>query len=129
MKFFIESLEQWRKLNRLSNFSLFSNNFGAYVAAHYAREYPNVVDNLILLSPYGLQSSPLDLENQAFETIQSLSDKFNSSFIPPLSQYLLDHGNNPLSLPVSAFRNLKKHFRKNMLKRHTLFKDYTLLEP
>ncbi|XP_077220324.1 putative 1-acylglycerol-3-phosphate O-acyltransferase [Tasmannia lanceolata] len=53
---FIDSLEEWRKVKNLSNFILLGHSFGGYVAAKYALKHPEHVQHLILVGPAGFTS-------------------------------------------------------------------------
>lgn len=52
--FFVESLEAWRSMNNIDKMILSGHSFGAYVAVAYCERYPERVDRLILLSPFGV---------------------------------------------------------------------------
>ncbi|KAI3686633.1 hypothetical protein L1987_80313 [Smallanthus sonchifolius] len=53
---FIDSFEEWRKAENLSNFILLGHSFGGYVAAKYALKHPEHVQHLILVGPAGFSS-------------------------------------------------------------------------
>ena len=53
-KFFVESLESWRKHNNLSKMTLAGHSMGGYLSVAYAEQYPQHVEKLILLSPVGV---------------------------------------------------------------------------
>jgi len=52
--FFVESLEAWRLMNDIDKMVLSGHSFGAYVAVTYCERYPEHVDRLVLLSPFGV---------------------------------------------------------------------------
>ena len=52
--FFVESLEEWRKVNKLDKMVLGGHSMGGYISIAYAEKYPQNVDRLILLSPVGI---------------------------------------------------------------------------
>lgn len=53
-KFFVESLESWRKHNNLPKMILAGHSMGGYLSVAYAEKYPQHVERLILLSPVGV---------------------------------------------------------------------------
>lgn len=53
-KFFVESLESWRKYNKIPKMILAGHSMGGYLSVAYAEKYPQHVDRLILLSPVGI---------------------------------------------------------------------------
>jgi pimeloyl-ACP methyl ester carboxylesterase len=54
---FIDSFEEWRKANNLSNFILLGHSLGGYVAAKYALKHPEHIQQLILVGPVGFSSA------------------------------------------------------------------------
>jgi len=70
--FFVESLEAWRSVNNIEKMILSGHSFGAYVAVAYCERYPEYVDQLILLSPFGVPD-PQD------SIVRSKREKFRSS--------------------------------------------------
>lgn len=52
--FFVESLEEWRKRNRIDKMILAGHSMGGYLSVAYVERYPEHVDQLILLSPVGV---------------------------------------------------------------------------
>ncbi|KAL6527452.1 hypothetical protein OROGR_016542 [Orobanche gracilis] len=58
---FIDSFEEWRKAKNLTNFILLGHSFGGYVAAKYALEHPEHVQQLILVGPAGFSSETDDM--------------------------------------------------------------------
>jgi cardiolipin-specific phospholipase len=53
-KFFVESLESWRKHNNIPKMTLSGHSMGGYLSVAYAEKYPEHVERLILLSPVGV---------------------------------------------------------------------------
>ncbi|KAI8847827.1 Alpha/Beta hydrolase protein [Chytridium lagenaria] len=56
--YFVESLEAWREKMGLERISLVAHSLGGFLGAAYAIRYPHRVENLILVSPFGLQPGP-----------------------------------------------------------------------
>lgn len=53
-KFFVESLEAWRKAHNLEKMTLGGHSMGGYISVAYCEKYPQHVDRLILISPAGV---------------------------------------------------------------------------
>jgi esterase/lipase len=53
-QFFVESLEEWRKVHQLDKITLAGHSLGGYLSLAYAEKYPQHIDRLILLSPAGI---------------------------------------------------------------------------
>ena len=64
IEFFVESIEDWRKVLKLNEFILCGHSLGGYIATNYALRYKSIVKRLILMSPAGI--SGID-ENFNFE--------------------------------------------------------------
>lgn len=62
--FFIDSLEEWRKVNKIDKFTLLGHSLGGYLSSCYAMKYPDRVEKLILVSPAGFGNQPPDFEKQ-----------------------------------------------------------------
>ncbi|KAJ1892751.1 hypothetical protein LPJ66_006157 [Kickxella alabastrina] len=57
-RFFVESLEEWRKRMGLETMTLCGHSFGGYMSALYAMKYPERVEKLVLISPIGIPEPP-----------------------------------------------------------------------
>lgn len=55
IQYIVDYLERWRKTLGYSDFYLFGHSFGGYIGAHYARQFPQHVRKLLLVSPVGLR--------------------------------------------------------------------------
>ncbi|ORY65564.1 Alpha/Beta hydrolase protein [Pseudomassariella vexata] len=55
---FIDALEEWRKLRKLEKFTLLGHSLGGYLAVSYALKYPGHLNKLILASPVGIPEDP-----------------------------------------------------------------------
>ncbi|CAG8491751.1 9707_t:CDS:2 [Acaulospora morrowiae] len=58
--FFVDSLEKWRKVQKIEKMTLLGHSLGGYFAAVYALKYPQHVDRLILVSPAGIPPNPYE---------------------------------------------------------------------
>ncbi|CAK7568524.1 MAG: hypothetical protein SEPTF4163_006517 [Sporothrix epigloea] len=55
---FVDSLEEWRKLRKIERFTLMGHSLGGYLAVSYALKYPGHLNKLILASPVGVPEDP-----------------------------------------------------------------------
>ncbi|ERS96448.1 cardiolipin-specific phospholipase [Sporothrix schenckii 1099-18] len=55
---FIDSLEEWRKIRKIERFTLMGHSMGGYLAVSYALKYPGHLNKLILASPVGVPEDP-----------------------------------------------------------------------
>ncbi|RMZ79509.1 hypothetical protein DV737_g3348, partial [Chaetothyriales sp. CBS 132003] len=55
---FVDSLEEWRALNRIDKMTLLGHSMGGYMAVCYALKYPGRLNKLILASPVGIPEDP-----------------------------------------------------------------------
>ncbi|KAI1853334.1 hypothetical protein JX265_000167 [Neoarthrinium moseri] len=55
---FIDALEEWRKIRKLEKFTLLGHSLGGYLAVSYALKYPGHLNKLILASPVGVPEDP-----------------------------------------------------------------------
>ncbi|KAK4240878.1 Alpha/Beta hydrolase protein [Achaetomium macrosporum] len=56
--FFIDALEEWRKIRNIEKFTLLGHSLGGYLAVSYALKYPGRLNKLILASPAGIPEDP-----------------------------------------------------------------------
>jgi cardiolipin-specific phospholipase len=61
---FVESLEAWRKANRIDKMILAGHSMGGYVSVAYTERYPERVERLILLSPVGVNEETETMHQQ-----------------------------------------------------------------
>jgi len=55
---FIDSLEEWRRVRKIEKFTLMGHSLGGYLAVSYALKYPGRLNKLILASPVGVPEDP-----------------------------------------------------------------------
>lgn len=55
---FIDALEEWRKVRKIEKFTLLGHSMGGYLAVSYALKYPGHLNKLILASPVGVPEDP-----------------------------------------------------------------------
>jgi len=94
--FFVESLEAWRRANKIPKMVLAGHSIGGYLSVAYCERYPQHVDKLILLSPAGVkEETPLDRDRiQRWREQSGLMGKTALSIIPKL----FDMGITPCSV-------------------------------
>lgn len=56
--FFVDALEEWRKIRNIEKFTLLGHSLGGYLAVSYALKYPGHLNKLILASPVGIPENP-----------------------------------------------------------------------
>jgi cardiolipin-specific phospholipase len=59
-QFFVQSLEAWRKAQRIDKMILAGHSMGGYLSVAYCEAYPHRVERLILLSPVGVPEKKED---------------------------------------------------------------------
>lgn len=55
---FVDALEEWRKIRNIEKFTLMGHSMGGYLAVSYALKYPGRLNKLILASPVGIPEDP-----------------------------------------------------------------------
>ena len=55
---FVDSLEEWRRVRNIDKFTLMGHSLGGYLAVSYAIKYPGHLNKLILASPVGIPEDP-----------------------------------------------------------------------
>ena len=55
---FVDALEEWRKIRNIEKFTLLGHSLGGYLAVSYALKYPGRLNKLILASPVGIPEDP-----------------------------------------------------------------------
>ncbi|KAH8681225.1 Alpha/Beta hydrolase protein [Xylariales sp. PMI_506] len=74
---FIDALEEWRKIRKLEKFTLLGHSLGGYLAISYALKYPGHINKLILASPVGIPEDPYAVNAELPEPQEStFQDEF-----------------------------------------------------
>lgn len=74
--FFVESLEEWRKINNIDKMILAGHSMGGYLSVAYVERYPQHVEQLILISPVGVPQITEEELQQRKERIKQSSLPF-----------------------------------------------------
>lgn len=78
--FFIDALEEWRKMRNIDKFTLLGHSLGGYLAVSYALKYPGHLNKLILASPVGIPEDPNAVKDDIPEpTSSTLANEFTQS--------------------------------------------------
>lgn len=78
--FFIDALEEWRKIRKIERFTLLGHSLGGYLATAYALKYPGHLNKLILASPVGIPEDPYATHSELPEPQDStLAQEFTES--------------------------------------------------
>lgn len=85
---FIDAIEEWRKIRNIDRFTLIGHSLGGYLAAAYTLKYPGHLDKLILASPVGVPEHPV--------VSKTKSEGANTNTTPPES--------NPPSQPAAQLK-------------------------
>ncbi|KAI0388050.1 alpha/beta-hydrolase [Hypomontagnella monticulosa] len=74
---FIDALEEWRKIRKIEKFTLLGHSLGGYLGVSYALKYPGHLNKLILASPVGVPEDPYAVNAEMPEpTESSFQDEF-----------------------------------------------------
>ncbi|KAL3789425.1 hypothetical protein HJC23_001973 [Cyclotella cryptica] len=112
-KFFVESLESWRKQHNLHKMTLAGHSMGGYLSVAYAEKYPQHVERLILLSPVGVPERKEEDDHR----LNSLPFHIRTLF--KTVRYLFECGVTPgsflRSLPLSKSKAMVASYILNRL--------------
>ncbi|KAK3324684.1 Alpha/Beta hydrolase protein [Cercophora scortea] len=74
---FIDALEEWRKVRNIEKFTLMGHSLGGYLAVSYALKYPGRLNKLILASPAGVPENPYAVNaNLPEPDVSTLANEF-----------------------------------------------------
>lgn len=78
--FFVDALEEWRKIRKIDKFTLLGHSLGGYLAVSYALKYPGHLNKLILASPVGIPEDPNATKPELPEpSASTLANEFTQS--------------------------------------------------
>ncbi|KAF5892806.1 protein ABHD4-like, partial [Clarias magur] len=127
---FVDSIEQWRQSLGLERMILLGHSLGGYLATSYSIQYPERVDHLILVDPWGFPEKPQpqqeDSSSQASEVKRPVPPRWAKAVASVLSYF------NPLAVirlagPLGP--ELVNRFRPDFKRKfEDLFDDNTITE-
>ncbi|KAI1109187.1 alpha/beta-hydrolase [Nemania sp. NC0429] len=91
---FIDSLEEWRKIRKLDKFTIIGHSLGGYLAVSYALKYPGHIKKLILASPVGVPEDPYAMNAEMPEPSEST---FQAEFTVDQEATTTHHDTNRLA--------------------------------
>jgi len=102
---FVESLEEWRRKNKVEKMILAGHSMGGYLSVAYCERYPERVDRLVLLSPVGVPHQSEEDRSKAL-TAASWSRWFFFSFFRQMWSAGSTPGSVMRTLPEGKGREL-----------------------
>lgn len=101
--FFVDALEEWRKIRNIEKFTLLGHSLGGYLAVSYALKYPGHLNKLILASPVGIPDDP-NATNSAIPEPNSstLANEFTQSQESIVQQTPDSNTSSTKSLPTTS---------------------------
>ncbi|KAI1335869.1 alpha/beta-hydrolase [Xylariaceae sp. FL0016] len=93
---FIDALEEWRKIRNIDKFTVLGHSMGGYLAVSYALKYPGHLNKLILVSPVGVPEDPYAVNADMPEPQEST---FQDEFTQDQQETTKHHDNNRLLNP------------------------------
>jgi cardiolipin-specific phospholipase len=110
--FFVDSLEEWRKFDKIDKMILAGHSMGGYISVAYCERYPQHVDRLILLSPVGVPDPKVEEANRKARGMApaknvSLSWRVMRSFFTSLWEWEIT--------PGAMLRTISEERGKNMV--------------
>ncbi|KAI0132073.1 Alpha/Beta hydrolase protein [Xylariales sp. AK1849] len=96
---FIDALEEWRKIRKLEKFTLLGHSLGGYLAVSYALKYPGHLNKLILASPVGIPEDPYAVNADMPEPPEST---FQDEFTQDQQETTKSHDKNSRAVSPKA---------------------------
>ncbi|KAI0159645.1 alpha/beta-hydrolase [Xylariaceae sp. FL1272] len=90
---FVDSLEEWRKIRKLDKMTIIGHSLGGYLAVSYALKYPGHIKKLILASPVGIPEDPYAMNAEMPEPSEST---FQDEITMDQQETTTHHTNNDL---------------------------------
>lgn len=101
--FFVDALEEWRKIRNIEKFTLLGHSLGGYLAVSYALKYPGHLNKLILASPVGIPDDPNATHSELPEpNTSTLANEFTQSQESIVQQTPNSNTSSTKSLPAAA---------------------------
>lgn len=79
---FVDSIEEWRQEMKLDKMVLLGHSLGAYICSAYALKYPENIQHLFLVDPWGFQELPSTSEYNEmlplrYRVVAKIMSRFN----------------------------------------------------
>ncbi|KAG0674978.1 hypothetical protein C6P40_001876 [Pichia californica] len=74
---YVETLEEWRKKQNIEKMDLLCHSFGGYMGFNYLLKYPNRVNNIMMVSPGGVERTPFAITNPKYKDIFKNNERDN----------------------------------------------------
>mmetsp|Transcript_4248 Transcript_4248/g.6563 ORF Transcript_4248/g.6563 Transcript_4248/m.6563 type:complete len:434 (+) Transcript_4248:3-1304(+) len=111
---FVESLEAWRKANKIDKMILAGHSMGGYLGVAYCERYPQHVEQLVLLSPAGVTHSDPE---KTKKFVQQMS--FSRRMFFTTARSLFEYGVTPAgfvrTLPMGRGRSMIESYVETRL--------------
>lgn len=104
--YYVNSMEQWRNLNKIEKFHLVGHSFGGYISYKYAKKFPNVVNKLCLISPLGMERNIHSINNNF--SCWDVNSVIDVELKDPSNYHYTRKFNIPKYLFYNQFRVLRK---------------------
>ncbi|KAK3319288.1 Alpha/Beta hydrolase protein [Apodospora peruviana] len=92
---FIDALEEWRRLRNIEKFTLMGHSLGGYLAVSYALKYPGRLNKLILASPVGIPEDPWAVNAEMPEPdVSAMENEFTQDQESIVRRQSVDGDNN-----------------------------------
>ena len=98
---FVDSLEEWRQINRIDKMTLLGHSFGGYMAVVYALKYPGHLNKLILVSPVGIVEDANQSETTTGHSLSTDDNNHDRRLTRPIPRgltYMWNANITPFSL-------------------------------
>lgn len=105
-KEFVDSIEEWRKEMGIEKMILMGHSFGGYLSSAYSLKYPECVQALVLVDPWGFSKRDVDKEVPMWaRVVLKVTEYVTPLFIMRASG----------SLGMNLMRKMRPDFRKKYL--------------
>lgn len=125
-RLFVESLEAWRKENKIDKMILAGHSMGGYLGVAYCEKYPQHVQQLVLLSPAGVSHADPE-RTQNFVNRMSLSRRMFITTARSLFEYGVTPAAFVRTLPTSRGRSMIEAYVENRLSSITNLEEQAAL--
>ena len=92
---FVESIEEWRQEMKIDKMILMGHSLGAYVVSDYAMKYPDKIQHLFLIDPWGFPEKPTETNTDRERRIPVWA-KVIATMVSPFNPLAIVRGAGPL---------------------------------